>query len=141
MSSRPLASSPSASVDLEAQFLIACLCASWCGTCRDYRDAFLALHEAFPDAAFVWLDVEDDAKVIGHLDVENFPTLLIQRDDAVLFYGVMLPNHKQLKGLIQAFESQSAAELANYVLSSAERRSWQLDCNLRRRLRGIRLPR
>ena len=29
-----------------------CLCAGWCGTCRDYRDGFLALAARFPDARF-----------------------------------------------------------------------------------------
>ena len=123
------------SFDPDAKLLVACLCASWCGTCRDYRDAFSGLAKTFPDAAFIWLDVEDDAELVGDLDVENFPTLLIQRDEAVLFFGVMLPDVKQLKRLIQALGSQSADEVADYIQSSTERRMWQSECNLRQRLR------
>ena len=29
--------------DTPPEFLIACLCAAWCGTCRDYRAGFDAL--------------------------------------------------------------------------------------------------
>lgn len=126
--------------DLDAKFLVACLCAAWCGTCRDYRKAFLGLSEVFPDAAFIWLDVDDDAQLIGHLDVENFPAILIQHDDAVLFFGAMLPDHNQLKRLIQALGSQSAEEVDSYIQSSPERRLWQDECNLRQRLRDARLP-
>lgn len=123
-------------VDLEAKLLVACLCASWCGTCREYRDAFLSLTRLFPDAAFIWLDVDDDAQLIGHLDVENFPTILIQRDDAVLFFGVMLPDHKQLKRLIQALNNQSDDEIADYIEGTPERRRRQSECNLRQRMRA-----
>lgn len=123
-------------VDLEAEFLVACLCAAWCDTCREYRSGFHALANTFPDAAFVWLDVEDDARLIGDIEVENFPTLLIQRGDAVLFFGVMLPQPDQLKRLVQTFISQSASEAAKYIQGSAERRSWQGVCNVRQRLRS-----
>jgi histidine triad (HIT) family protein len=70
-----------------AEFLVACLCAAWCGTCRDYRAGFHALAERFPEARFLWLDVEDDADLVDDYEVENFPTLLIQRHDTVLFFG------------------------------------------------------
>lgn len=126
--------------DLNAKLLVACLCATWCGTCREYRDAFSSLTRIFPDAAFIWLDVDDDAQLIGHLDVENFPTILIQRDDAVLFFGVMLPDHKQLKRLIQALDSQSDDEIADYTQGTPERRQWQSECNLRQRLRDTHRP-
>ena len=128
------------SPDLNAKLLVACLCATWCGTCREYKDAFLSLVKIFPDAAFIWLDVDDDAELVGDLDVENFPTILIQRDNAVLFFGVMLPDHKQLKRLIQALDSQSDEEVESYIQSSAERRVWQSDCDLRQRLRDMHRP-
>lgn len=129
-----------ASPDLDAKFLVACLCAAWCGTCRDYRKGFFELAKFFPDAALIWLDVDDDAQLIGHLDVENFPGILIQHDDAVLFFGAMLPDHNQLKRLIQALGSQSAEEVDSYIKSSPERQLWQDQCNLRQRLRDARLP-
>ena len=52
------------------EFLVACLCAAWCGTCRDYRAGFEALAARFPEARFLWLDVEDDG-ADGLPDVEG----------------------------------------------------------------------
>lgn len=58
--------------------LVACLCAEWCGTCRDYRAAFDQLADAHPDACFAWIDIETHADRLDDLDVENFPTILIE---------------------------------------------------------------
>ena len=72
--------------------------------------------------------------VVGDFDVENFPTLLIQRGDTVAFFGTVLPDAGQAHRLVQAQAALSAEELAAQAQSSAERRQWQLDCNLRARL-------
>ena len=67
------------------RLLVACLCAAWCGTCREYRATFEALSGGFAgEADFAWVDVEDEADALGDLDIENFPTLLIaDADDPV----------------------------------------------------------
>lgn len=119
---------------LEREFLVVCLCAEWCGTCRDYREGFEALATEFPQASFLWFDVEDDADLVGDFDVENFPTLLIQRRDHVLLYGPQLPDHGLLRRLIQSFVAQTADEASRYA-ASAERAAWQRECNLRAVLR------
>ncbi|MBL8445914.1 MAG: thioredoxin family protein [Zoogloeaceae bacterium] len=85
---------------LPRPFLVACLCAAWCGTCRDYRQVFDALAARFPQAEFHWLDVEDEADWLGDLDVENFPTLVIQRDEDILFHGVVLPQPGIIERLV-----------------------------------------
>lgn len=83
---------------------VTCLCAAWCGICADYRDGFFALEKEFPQARFRWLDVEDDADEVGSREVENFPTLLVERDGAELFYGALPPQHEHLKRLIHSLE-------------------------------------
>ncbi len=115
-------------------WFVACLCAAWCDVCRQYRPAFEALAERHPDKHFVWVDVEDEADIVGDFDVENFPTLLIQRGDTVAFFGTVLPDAGQAHRLVQAQAALSAEELAAQAQSSAERRQWQLDYNLRARL-------
>ncbi len=83
--------------------LVTCLCAAWCGTCRDYRPLFLQQSRAFAAAAsFRWLDIEDDDEVLGTIDVVDFPTLLIARGDEVLFYGPVTPHGQTLARLVQS---------------------------------------
>lgn len=89
-------------------WLIACLCAAWCNTCGDYRAAFDALSAQHPDKCFAWLDIEDQAHLVDEVDVENFPTILIQHGDGVLFFGTMLPDAKQLNRLILSLAENAA---------------------------------
>jgi hypothetical protein len=115
-------------------WVIACLCAAWCDTCRNYRSSFDQLAGQHPDKRFVWIDIEDQADFIGDIDVENFPTLLIQRGDLVAFYGTVLPDVSLADRLIRAQAKKSGAELHAESASSPERSEWQRTCNLRVRL-------
>ncbi len=83
------------------EFQVACLCAEWCDTCREYRPGFLALAGRFPQADFVWLDVEADAKEAGYVEIDNFPTIRVKRGATVLFEGVMTPHHEHLARMLE----------------------------------------
>jgi hypothetical protein len=117
-------------------WVVACLCAAWCGTCGSYRAAFDALAARHPDMHFVWIDIEDQADVVGDLDVDNFPTLLIQKRDLVAFFGTMLPDPALAERLIMAQAATPDDELVRLAGSSEERRQWQDECNLRNLLRN-----
>lgn len=71
--------------------LVACLCAAWCGTCRDYRQIFDELAAAHPHACFVWVDIETHSDWVDEHDIENFPTILIQESHETRFFGTVLP--------------------------------------------------
>jgi hypothetical protein len=87
--------------------LVACLCAAWCRTCDAYRDTLAATRDALarahPAAAlrFVWVDIEDEAALVGDLDIEDFPTLLVARGAELLFFGPVLPHAQTLDRLVR----------------------------------------
>lgn len=89
-------------------WLIACLCAAWCDTCQAYRAQFDALVTKHPDKCFAWIDIEDQADLVDALDIENFPTILIQHQDNIVFYGTMLPDASQVDRLLNAFSTSLA---------------------------------
>jgi len=82
--------------------LVACLCAGWCDTCTAYRENFELVQTEFPDLRFRWIDIEDEAELVDDIDVENFPTLLIARNNQALFFGTVLPHAENLRRLIHA---------------------------------------
>lgn len=88
--------------------LVICLCAQWCDTCREFREGFARLADKDADAAYVWLDIEDDSALVGDLDVENFPTLAVFRGAAPLFYGVTLPQEGLVQRTLAALGSADA---------------------------------
>ena len=71
--------------------VVLALCADWCGTCRDFRQMLDRLARARPEIVFAWADIEDDAELVGDIDVESFPTLAVFRAGQALHYGVSLP--------------------------------------------------
>lgn len=85
-----------------APLTVISLCAAWCDTCDVFRTTLGRVAAARPQVAFVWLDIEDDSALCGDVDVENFPTLAICRGDALLHYGVSLPQAEVVGRLIDA---------------------------------------
>jgi thiol-disulfide isomerase/thioredoxin len=89
----------------QAEYEVICICAAWCDTCAEYRPGFFELAAQFPQAAFRWLDTEDDAEEVGDLEIENFPTLLVKRGAQTLFFGPQPPSHEVLRRLLQTLLS------------------------------------
>ena len=79
---------------------VICLCAEWCGACREWRDAFMQAAAAHPQLHFAWVDVEDEADAMGDIDIETFPTILIARGERPFFLGPVQPSGTQLTRLV-----------------------------------------
>jgi len=58
---------------------------------------------------FLWLDIEDQAALVGDLDIETFPTLLIADGAVLRFAGPMLPHAGTLARLLGSLEADGAA--------------------------------
>ena len=114
--------------------VVACLCAAWCDVCNAYLPKFTALAQQFPELLFLWIDVEDQAALVGDLDIDNFPTLLIQHQDTVSYFGTMQPDTLQLRRIVQSQLDLSESQLQQLANSGATQRGWQIEANLRRRM-------
>jgi thiol-disulfide isomerase/thioredoxin len=80
--------------------------------CRQYEPQFQALSKKFPQVRFGWVDVEDQEALVGDVDVETFPTLLIGHGDHAMFLGPLLPQVKVLERLLQSLmDGQPASSL------------------------------
>ena len=104
--------------------LVVCLCAEWCGSCREYRAAFDAFSSRYGDRAdFAWIDVEDESDALGDPDLDNFPTLLIGEGESALFYGAVTPASAErlvagaVDGSLAASAGADAADLVARVRS------------------------
>ena len=97
--------------------LVACLCAQWCGTCRDYRPLFDQLQAEFAAAQFVWIDIEDEADLVDPVEVDNFPTLLVVADGQARFFGTLTPHIDTLRRILQ---TQLSAERAPSIDPQAQ---------------------
>lgn len=81
---------------------ILCLCAEWCGTCRDFRATWDGLSGPATGDRLFWIDIETHASLLDELDIEieNFPTLVIaRRGGPVSFAGPVTPFAETLERL------------------------------------------
>jgi thioredoxin 1 len=99
---------PAALNPREPLLWVVCLCAAWCGVCRDYQPRFDALARAWPKLRFVWLDIEDQSDLLGDVDIETFPTLVIAGEYGIQFAGALDPHPGALSRLIEALQTDAA---------------------------------
>jgi hypothetical protein len=102
---------------------VACLCAAWCRLCDSYGALFDA---AVAEIAALgcelrahWIDIEDEAELLGDLEVQTFPTLVVADDHSVRFAGPLEPQPQTLKRMLAAAWS-AAREGAAAVPQPAE---------------------
>ena len=102
-----------------ATWWVVCLCAQWCRVCDAYHGLFAALALETPQARFVWVDVEDDEKIAGDLDVETFPTLLIADGHHARFLGPLLPQAPVLARLLASLQADAPSAQPVSALAQA----------------------
>lgn len=121
----------------ENSWIVACFCAHWCGACRGWRPTFETLAEKYPDIVFLWIDIEDHADLLGDLDVENFPSLLIQYGNIVNFFGCIHPDAGVAERLLKSQLDTDIGEMQRLASVNEEHVCWQKDVNLRTLLHAV----
>ncbi|MDE2605274.1 MAG: thioredoxin family protein [Burkholderiales bacterium] len=91
----------------QATWWVACLCAAWCGVCRDWLPQFTEQARAHPDLRFAWVDVEDEDETMGEVDIVTFPTLLVGRGEQVLYLAPIPPLGTQFTRLLARLRGQA----------------------------------
>jgi len=92
----------------DSPLVVVSLCAAWCHTCGEFREALERIAAPRGNVQFVWLDIEDDHEICGDIDVEDFPTLAVFRGDIPVHYGVSLPQEGTVARLIDELASRTA---------------------------------
>ena len=100
--SHPISSRPDTPVPSPDALWVVCMCAEWCGACREYRAVFEQVARAQPGFRFAWVDIEDHAELADDFDVETFPTILIAGEQGTRFMGPLLPHAETLARLLTA---------------------------------------
>ena len=59
--------------------------ASWCGPCRMFAPVFEKAAEEHPDIVFAKVDTEAQPELAGTFQIMSIPTLMVVRDQVVLY--------------------------------------------------------
>lgn len=76
------------------------LCARWCFVCRDFFTMCEKIardyHARHPDTLFLYLDIEDDEAIVGDIDIDDFPTLLVFRNEVPLHFKPVMAREETI---------------------------------------------
>jgi thioredoxin len=59
--------------------------APWCGPCRAFGPVFAAAANRHPDALFAKVNTEQEQEIAAHFNIRSIPTLMIFRDNIIVF--------------------------------------------------------
>jgi thioredoxin 1 len=59
--------------------------APWCAPCRAFAPVFAAAAARHPDALFAKINTEDEQQLAAHFNIRSIPTLMIFRDNIIVY--------------------------------------------------------
>jgi len=75
--------------------------APWCGPCKSFGPIYEAVSEKHPDVVFGKINTEDEQAIAAHFQIRSIPTLMIFREQIIIFAEAgMLPE----SGLIDVID-------------------------------------
>jgi thioredoxin 1 len=69
----------------ESPMVIVDFWAPWCHPCRAFGPTFEAASEKFPDVVFGKVNTEEEQSLAGMFNIRSIPTLMILRDNVILY--------------------------------------------------------
>ena len=59
--------------------------APWCGPCKNFGPVFEAISDKYPDIVFAKVNTEEQQELGGTFQIRSIPTLMIFRDQIIIF--------------------------------------------------------
>ena len=59
--------------------------APWCGPCKNFAPVFEAVSDKYPDIVFAKVNTEEERELGGMFQIRSIPTLMIFRDQIIIF--------------------------------------------------------
>jgi thioredoxin 1 len=66
-------------------FVVVDFWAPWCGPCRTFAPVFEKVSEDHDDIVFAKVNTEDEQQIAAHFQIRSIPTLMIFRDQIIIF--------------------------------------------------------
>lgn len=68
-----------------SDFVVVDFWAPWCGPCRSFAPVYDKVSADFDDIVFAKVNTEEEQEIAGHFRIRSIPTLMIFRDQVIIF--------------------------------------------------------
>ncbi len=86
-------------------FVIIDFWAPWCNPCKSFAPIYEELSEKYPDIVFAKVDTEAEQQLAGEFQIRSIPTLMIFREQVILFSQPGALQASQLEQVIDQAKS------------------------------------
>jgi len=90
--------------------------AAWCGPCRSFAPTYEKVAEKHPDIVFAKVDTEAEQGLAASFNIMSIPTLMIMRENVVLFSQAGALPESALDDLIEKVRELDMQEVHRKVL-------------------------
>lgn len=74
--------------------------APWCGPCRNFAPIYEKVSDNHPDVVFAKVNTEEEQALAGHFQIRSIPTLMIFREQVILYAEAGMLQESQLEQVI-----------------------------------------
>ncbi len=93
--------------------------APWCGPCRSFAPIFEKVSDNHTDIVFAKVNTEEEQELAGHFQIRSIPTLMIFREQVILFAEAGMLSESQLEQVITKVRELDMAKVHADIATQA----------------------
>lgn len=103
-------------------FVVVDFWAPWCGPCRSFAPIYEEVSERYPDVVFAKVNTEEQQELAAHFQIRSIPTLMLFREQVILYAQPGALPANQLSDLIEKASEIDMAEVHREIAEEQQQK-------------------